>query len=107
MNLEITVEEKKIRFLLHSRMYPVKKNFQNGNSDILCTLCSKSEENQQHLLVCEEIVKEEELKNILVKRNISYEDIFGPPSKQTDAVKIWKVIDKIWKRKLRAKKTED
>ena len=41
------------------------------------------------------------------KRKISYEDILGPPSQQTDAVKIWNVIDKIWKRKLKAKKTED
>ena len=57
MNFEITVEEKKILFLLRSRMYPVEKNFQNGNSDIQFTLCSKSEENQKHLLVCEEIVR--------------------------------------------------
>ena len=37
MNFEITVEEKKILFLLRSRMYPVKKNFQNCNSDTQCT----------------------------------------------------------------------
>ena len=65
-------------------MYPFKKNFQNGNSDIQCTLCSKSEENHQHLFLCEEIVQEKKLKNVLVKRKISYEDIFGPPSKQTE-----------------------
>ena len=88
-------------------MYPVKKNFQNGNSDIQCTLCAKSEENQQHLLLFEEIVKKEELKNILVQRKISYQDTFGTPSKQIDAVKIWKVLDNIWKRKIQAKKTED
>ena len=106
INLNMTVEEKKLLFLLRSRMYSVKKNFQNGNSDIQCTLCSKSEEDQQHLLVCEEIVKEEELKNVLVKSKISYEDIFGPPNKQTDAVKVWRVIDKIWKRKIKEKNAD-
>ena len=102
----MTVEEKKLLFLLRSRMYSVKKNFQNGISDIQFTLCSKSEEDQQHLLVCEEIVKEEELKNVLVKSKISYEDIFGPPNKQTDAVKVWRVIDKIWKRKIKEKNAD-
>ena len=106
INLNMTVEEKKLLFLLRSRMYSVKKNFQNGISDIQCTLCSKSEEDQQHLLVCEEIVKEEELKNVLVKSKISYEDIFGPPNKQTVAVKVWRVIDKIWKRKIKEKNAD-
>ena len=89
-----------ILFLLRSRMYPVKNNFQQSYSDMGCSLCSKSDETQQHLLVCEKITEEIELKNSLLKGNISYKDIFGTPSKQTEAVKIWKIIDKIWKRKL-------
>ena len=98
---------KKLLFLLRSRMYPVKNNFQQSYSDMGCSLCSKSDETQQHLLVCEKITEEIELKNSLLKRNISYKDIFGTPSKQTEAVKIWKIIDKIWKRKLKEKKTEN
>jgi hypothetical protein len=43
------------------------------------------------LLVCEEIVKEEELRNIMV--NV----------KQSSALKIWKIIDRIWRRKLKEK----
>ena len=106
VNENTTVNEKKLLFLLRSRMYPVKNNFQQSYSDMSCSLCSKSEETQQHLLVCEEITKEIELKNIILKRKISYQDIFGTPSKQTEAIKVWKIVDKIWKRKLKNKKAE-
>ena len=106
INPNTTVDEKKLLFLLRTRMYSVKNNYQNGQSDLLCSLCSKSEENQQHLLVCEEITMEEELKNALVNRKITHDDIFGTPKKQVEAIKVWKVVDKIWKRKLKAKKTD-
>ena len=106
INPNTTVDEKKLLFLLRTRMYSVKNNYQNGQSDLLCSLCSKSEENQQHLLVCEEITMEEELKNALVNRKITHDDIFWTPKKQVEAIKMWKVVDKIWKRKLKAKKTD-
>ena len=101
-NDDTTVNEKKLLFSLRSRMYPVKMNYRNGHSNLLCSLCSKEEENQQHLLVCEKIVEEEKLRNVIMKNKIYYEDIFGSPKKQTEAVKIWKIIDEIWKRKLKA-----
>ena len=49
---------------------------------------------------------EEELKNALVNRKITHDDIFWTPKKQVEAIKMWKVVDKIWKRKLKAKKTD-
>ena len=49
---------------------------------------------------------EEELKNALVNRKIAYDDIFGTPQRQVEAIKVWKIIDKIWTRKLKAKKNE-
>ena len=101
-NNDTTVKEKKLLFSLRSRMYPVKINYRNGHSILLCSLCSKEDENQQHLLVCEKIVAEEEIRNIIMTNKIHYEDIYGSPKKQTDAVKIWSIIDKIWKRKLKA-----
>ena len=94
------------KFLLRSRMYPVKNNFQHIYSEMGCSLCSKSEETQEHLLVCEKITEEIELKNSLLKRKILYQDIFGTPNKQTEAIKIWKIIDKIWKQTLKEKKNE-
>ena len=107
VNLNTTVKEKKLLFLLRSRMFPVKMNFQQQYSDLLCSLCSKSEESQQHLLVCEEIVKEKHLKQCLVKENISYSDIFGPPSKQTVAIKVWSIVESIWKKKLKAEEAKE
>ena len=104
VNLNTTVKEKKLLFLLRSRMFPVKMNFQQMYSDLQCSLCSSSAvESQEHLLVCAEIIKDDELKKCLVSKQISYSDIYGPPSKQTEAIKIWSVIDKIWKAKLKAK----
>ena len=52
--------------------------------------------------MCEEIVTEEEFRNIIMTNKLYYEDIYGSPKKQTDAVKIWSIIEKIWKRKLKA-----
>ena len=73
-------------------------------SDLQCSLCSSTaEESQEHLLVCAEIVKDDELKKCPVSKQISYSDIYGPPTKPTEAIKIWSVIDKIWKAKLKAK----
>ena len=106
VNENTTVAEKKLLFLLRSRMYPVKSNFQQSYSDMSCSLCSKSEETQQHLLVCEKISEEIELNQCVLKRKISYQDIFGTPSEQTGAIKIWKVIDKIWNRKLHDNKKD-
>ena len=106
VNLNTTVTEKKLLFL-HSRMFPVKMNFQQKYSDLLCSLCSKSEELQQHLLVCDDIVNEEDLKQCLVKQNISYSDIFGPPSKQTVAIKVWSIVESIWKKKLKAEEAKE
>ena len=80
-NLNTTVKEKKLLFLLRSRMFPVKMNYQQKYSNLLCSLCSRTEESQEHLLVREEIVNEEELKLCLMKENASYTDIFGPPIK--------------------------
>ena len=101
-NNDTTVKEKKLLFSLRSRMYPVKTNYRNGHTNLLCSLCSKEEESQQHLLVCEQIVTEEELRNIVVTNNVHYEDIYGSPKKLTGAAKIWSIIDKIWRRKLKA-----
>ena len=104
VNLNTTVREKKLLFLLRSRMYPVKMNFQQMYSDLQCSLCSSLEkESQEHLWVCEEVAKDDDLKKCLVNKKISYSDIYGPPSKQTEAIKIWSAIDKIWERKLKEK----
>ena len=106
VNVNTTVKQKKLLFLLRSRMFPVKTNFQQSYSDLLCSLCSKAEESQQHLLLCEEIINGEELKHSLANSKISYEDIYGPPSKQTEAIKIWSIVEKIRNAKLKTKEKQ-
>ena len=96
------LKKKERKIPLGSRMYPVKDNYRNSHYNLLCSLCSKEDENQEHLLVCEKIVVEEELRNVMMTNKINYEDIFGSPKKQTEAVKIWNIVDKKWKRKLKA-----
>ena len=44
IDVNTTVEEKKLLFLLRSRMYSVKLNFQQSHSNLLCSLCSRSDE---------------------------------------------------------------
>ena len=87
-------------------MFPVKMKFQQSHSDLLCSLCSKEQESQQHLLICDELVNEEELKQCMASGKISYEDIYGPPSKQRGAIKLWSIVEKIRNRKLRTKENQ-
>ena len=103
---EITVEEQKLLFLLRWRMFPVKSNLKNNHEDLLCSLCSKCEEEQSHLLECEEIVKSDELCNMMGRSVVKYKDIYGPISKQKEAIRIWKLIEKVRKWKLKEKENE-
>ena len=66
VDVNTTMKQKNLLFLLRSRMFPVKIDFQQSYS-----LCSKDQESQQHLLVCEDIVNEEELKQCMASRRIS------------------------------------
>ena len=61
----------KFIFQARTRMLNVKANYKNGNSDLQCRACNKFEENQPHLLVCEELNN-----NLISKENPVYEDIF-------------------------------
>ena len=81
-------------------MFPVKCNFRHSFENLLCSLCSNFEEDQNHFLVCEEILNDEEIKDMILKSKIVYEDIFGPPSKQILAIKVWKKIHFLRNRKL-------
>ena len=103
-NENTTVKQKKLLFLLRSRMFQVKMNFKQSYSDLLCSLCGKEEESQQHLLQCEEIVNDEEVRQM---KKISYEDIFSSPNKQTEAVKVWSKIEEVRNKKLKAKEKQE
>ena len=66
-------------------MLEVKNNFKSKYGENLkCPLCENHQEDQEHLLICPEIVSEVDTTQIL------YNDIFGTIEKQIEAVKIWK-----------------
>ena len=65
-------------------MAPVKTNFKNKYGDNLsCLLCEKSEESQQHLLVCPELLPQSDVK---------YMDLFGSLDEQVKAAKHWSKV---------------
>ena len=107
VNQNTTVNGKKLLFLLRTRMFNVKSNFKHSYTDLLCSLCGQEEETQSHLLVCDEITQEVDFQNITAKYKISYNDIFGSPYKQTEAIKIWLVVQKVRDRKLKTKEMSD
>ena len=56
-------------------MLEVRSNYkgQYTDSDILCPLCGKDEDNQPHLLVCEELPEQD----ALVTHTPEYSQLFG------------------------------
>ena len=93
--LDLINSQVKFIFQARTRMLNVKANYKNGNSDLKCRACNKCEENQPHLLVCEELTK-----NQISKLNLVYEDIF---SEDFDKMKITASILETNFKKLRDK----
>ena len=58
-------------FKLRTRMANFKSNFKNGNPDLSCFLCS-NEDQQEHILTCDPIIKE-----IPEAQNNTYSNIFS------------------------------
>ena len=101
---KITVEEKKLLFLMKTRGVNVKTNFKNNFSNMLCRLCEKQGEDQSeiHLIKCEQIINENNIKDLI--QNITYTDIFGKLDKQIAAIKAWKKVFRVWNIKLNISK---
>ena len=53
-------------------MLNLKANYKNENSNLKCRACNKFEENQPHLLICEELNE-----NLIPQQIPVYEDIFS------------------------------
>ena len=58
-NPRFTPDLTNLLFRFRTRTYMVKNNFRNNyvNTNILCPLCNKHEDNQGHLLTCEKIIE--------------------------------------------------
>ena len=91
-------------FFMRCRMNETKNNFKiKYKNKINCSLCSGNyEETEIHLLQCEGITCEQELKNEIL--NVKYSDIFSSLEKQIKTVKLWTKIYKIREWKLETRK---
>ena len=89
------MDEKRLLFSMKTRQVNVKTNYRNGFSNLLCRLCEKpgEVESEIHLMSCEKILMESDIKEKLEK--IAFSDIFGPIEKQISAIKVWKKVIKI------------
>ena len=96
---ELSTDEKRLLFSMRCRVNEVKCNYKSKyRNDMSCSLCSSNvDESEMHLLQCEAIVSEPEVKDDISE--IEYSDIFSDIKKQIKAVKIWKKIFRIrnWK----------
>ena len=61
--VKITQEEAKEIFKLRSKVTEVKENFKGKYENIECELC-KEEENQEHIMTCKELNKNEKIEKI-------------------------------------------
>ena len=89
LSKNLSIPQKRMLFLLKSKMAPVKINrkFENTN-DFLCDFCRKEEDSQIHQIYCEELKIEG-----WDSRNIDYQDIFSEYSeKQENIVKFYEAI---------------
>ncbi len=77
-------------FKFRTRTYMVKNNFRNNycNTNIICPLCNKEEDNQEHLFQCEKIG--------MIDLQGEYEDIFSDnvDTLHNVALKLKKIVEK-------------
>ena len=79
-----TNEEVNLLHALRSRSVNVKCNFRNKYlNNLLCPLCQKEDDDQNHLLECEELKKRFKTEDINAKKNV-YQDIFADHHKQKE-----------------------
>ena len=92
--------EVNLLFALRSRNIDCKANFKNGNINILCQLCSESEDDQPHIMKCRilnQFFKSQEMSYESVK----YSDIFEEDTrKQKVIVNLYENLLKIRKQLL-------
>ena len=91
---ELSTAEKQFLFSMRCRMNETKNNFKiKYKNKINCSLCSGNyEETEIHLMQCEGITCEQELKTKIL--GVKYSDIFASVEKQIKAVKLWTKINK-------------
>jgi hypothetical protein len=90
---DLTLSQKKLLFILRSKMLKIKANFSASNkNNLTCSLCMdpRSEETEVHLLSCPILVQDQVLGNEIVQ--VKYNDVFGGESEQKKAVEVFSKI---------------
>ena len=85
-----TNDEVNLLYKIRSRALNCKVNFKNRykKDDLLCILCYKEQDTQQHILVCKALQNKLE-SNDMVDYKITYEDIYSNPQKQKVITRIF------------------
>ena len=91
--------EVSLLFALRSRYIDCKANFKSKyhNGDLLCQVCAKSEENQNHLLECD-ILNSKLKSEDIIKEKAEYNDIFKDVKKQKVIVTLFSKLLEIRKK---------
>ena len=89
---KLSTEEKQLLFSMRCRVNPLKWNYKSKyTNNMSCSICpSDDQDSELHLLKCESIVSEPDIKDQI--NSIEYSDIFSDLKKQIRAVKVWKNI---------------
>ena len=70
----MSTEQAQFTFMIRSRMLDIKCNYKGQYTDMLCPVCGKHEDSQEHLMVCEELND----MNTVVAQIPEYSSLFGP-----------------------------
>ena len=99
---ELTLRQKKLLFLLRSKMLRIKANFSAFHKDVLtCSLCGdpNSSETEIHLLRCPKLMEDKTLKKEMEK--VSYSDVFGKIKEQKKVAEVFAKIMAIYEKNQR------
>ena len=90
---DLTLEEKRMLFLVRNRMCDVKSNYRTHfKNNMRCRLCDTCEESELHLLACYEVL-DDSIRNMA--ESLSINDFLSSFSKQKNAIKMFNQILKI------------
>ena len=90
---ELTLSQKKLLFLLRSKMLKIKANFSAlHKNNLTCSLClvPGSNESETHLLSCPTLKQDKELADQMAL--VKYEHVFGDTKKQKKVVQVFTKI---------------
>jgi hypothetical protein len=99
---ELTLSQKKLLFLLRSKMLKIKANFSAFHkNDLTCSLCMepRSEESETHLLSCPTLKQDKVLSEEM--NLVKYKDVFGETNEQKKVCQVFTKIMAVYEKNKR------